>query len=129
MYSIQRCYVRVVSIARLSCRCQMFVAVSYPGGEHRGVSRKIQASSERDRLRRVLEEIAPAGFGLIARTAAEGRNRQQLVAEKDLLVRRWERIARDAESCQAPALVYKEGADFLSFLRDQLCLGLEQVVV
>ncbi len=100
-----------------------------PGGGHRGVSRKIRDHGKRERLRMLLEEIAPAGCGLIARTAAADLTRELLVAELDALVRRWQAVLEQSAQCEAPALLFREEEPILSFLRDQLCQPIAEVIV
>jgi ribonuclease G len=43
------------------------------------------------------EEISPKGFGLIARTASEGKTRDELAADLGFLMRIWESIQDKAE--------------------------------
>lgn len=100
-----------------------------PHGAHRGISRKILDVQERDRLRLLLDDLAPEGHGLIARTAAAGCSFEQLCEERDHLLRRWERIDAKAKEAGAPALLYREDNAALPFVRDQLCRGLDEVVV
>ena len=46
--------------------------VLMPNVEHVGISRRIPDEDERTRLRTIVEEIKPKGYGLIIRTASEG---------------------------------------------------------
>ncbi|NLC51111.1 MAG: ribonuclease G, partial [Firmicutes bacterium] len=45
--------------------------VLVPGGDQVGISRRIEAKNERERLKKIAEEIRPRGIGLIVRTVAE----------------------------------------------------------
>jgi ribonuclease G len=47
------------------------------------VSKKIHSSDERKRLHKIVEAIRPKNFGVIVRTAAEGKSSQEL--HQDLL--------------------------------------------
>src|SRR5689334_7157878 len=47
--------------------------VLMPEANNVGISRKIEERSERERLRKIGDHIAPDGFGLILRTECEGR--------------------------------------------------------
>lgn len=100
-----------------------------PGGRHRGVSRRIAEETERDRLREIVETIAPEGFGVIVRTAAEGVPREILEADIARLIGRWEEIAGRAEKVRAPSIVYREQDPLLPFLRDCLADRPEEVIV
>ena len=75
---------------RLSCEISLpgrFVVLT-PFNDIVAVSRKIHSSEERKRLQRIVESIKPKNFGVIVRTAAEGKNtaertqRTQRIAEE-----------------------------------------------
>ncbi|RMF11924.1 MAG: Rne/Rng family ribonuclease [Candidatus Dadabacteria bacterium] len=85
-----------------------------------GVSRKIRFAKERARLRAILRDIAPDDMGLIGRTAAEGRTREELQADRDYLVRLWDTVQRRARKASAPATVYSELTMPLRVIRDVL---------
>jgi Rne/Rng family ribonuclease len=50
-----------------------------------GVSRKIEDRAERDRLRKIGEQIRPEGCTLIMRTEAEGHDKKELAADLKVL--------------------------------------------
>ena len=61
---------------RLSCEVSLpgrFVVIT-PFNDIVAVSRKIHSSEERKRLQKIVEAIKPKNFGVIVRTAAEGKN-------------------------------------------------------
>ncbi|MDR2340529.1 MAG: Rne/Rng family ribonuclease [Deltaproteobacteria bacterium] len=91
--------------------------VLMPMVSHLGVSRRIEDEDERRRLRDFLEGNA-LGFGLIARTLAEGATEFEIKAEASFLCQLWEKIANDNKSAQAPALVYQELDATLKAVRD-----------
>ena len=65
---------------RLSCEISLpgrFVVVT-PFNDIIAVSRKIHSSEERKRLHKIVESIKPKNFGVIVRTAAEGKNTAEL---------------------------------------------------
>lgn len=99
-----------------------------PGQGYRGVSRRMP-DDERDRLRALLDEIAPEGFGLIARTAAIGAGREELEAELAALLARWRAIEAAAVESRAPALLYREESAAAVFVRDRLADGLDEIIV
>jgi ribonuclease G len=71
---------------RLSCELSLpgrFVVVT-PFNEIVAVSKKIHSSDERKRLHKIIEAIRPKNFGVIVRTAAEGKNTAEL--HEDLLM-------------------------------------------
>ncbi len=115
--------------ARLDVTIPGWTLVLAPHATHRGVSRKIPDADERARLRVLLDEIAPAGFGLIARTTAAGLAHEQLAAERDQLLARWSAIEERARSTRAPAALDVERDPTLAFLRDQLAEGVDEIIV
>ena len=54
-----------------------FVVIT-PFNDIVAVSRKIHSSEERKRLQKIVEAIKPKNFGVIVRTAAEGKNTAEL---------------------------------------------------
>ncbi len=95
--------------------------VQLPTVGHLGVSRKIEDEVERARLRALLE-AATAGVpgGWIVRTAGEGREGEDFVADRDYLVGLWNRIRAAAERAGAPLLVHQDFDLALRVVRDQL---------
>ena len=82
--------------------------VLMPTGDYIGISRRIVADEERDRLKSLAEEIKPQGMGLIVRTVAEGRNKEDMVQDLHFLTALWEKIQFKKKTAQAPKLIYKD---------------------
>ncbi|HOF94848.1 MAG TPA: ribonuclease E/G, partial [Clostridia bacterium] len=59
-----------------------------------GVSRRIADEEERKRLRAVLETLKPSGMGLIVRTVAEGKSKEEFKSDIKFLERLWRRISQ-----------------------------------
>jgi ribonuclease G len=92
--------------------------VLVPADEHVGVSKKIEDQEERQRLRKIAEEVNPPGFGLIVRTVAEGKDKKDLKADVTQMVALYDRIKRRADRMRAPALIQKEVSLTTSLVRD-----------
>jgi len=103
--------------------------VLVPGEEHIGVSRKIIEREEKKRLKRVVSELKPEGFGAIIRTVAEGKNQKEFKNDIRLLLNLWKKIRREAEKKKAPALVHKDMGLVASVIRDQLSTEVNQVMI
>lgn len=103
--------------------------VLVPGSQHRGISRRIDDSVERDRLRAILDRLEPAGPGWIVRTAARGLDEAVLQAEATRLLERWRRIDERAAAAAAPAVIEREDGPLLAFLRDRLDGRIGEIVV
>jgi ribonuclease G len=97
--------------------------VFMPTVDHIGVSRKIDAREERSRLRGIVREFREAhGFtgGVIIRTAAEGRPRQDIESDLETFHAIWTDMRRKMESLRAPAVIYHEQSLVAKLLRDLL---------
>jgi ribonuclease G len=81
--------------------------VLMPGNSHVGVSRRITDQTERERLRSMLSEIPHTG-GVIVRTAGEGRERADFLADLAVLESMWRHITKRAEEVSAPCLVHRD---------------------
>ncbi len=98
--------------------------VYMPTIEHVGVSRKIESSSERGRLRTLIqrirqEEDVPSG-GFIVRTAGIGISEEDLRQDARYLVRTWVDIKKSSEKAKSPAMVHQDLDLVQRLLRDQL---------
>ncbi len=94
-----------------------------------GLSRRIEEEEERERLEKLLKEIKPEGCGLIARTAAEGASREELLKDLNYLMGVWEDIREKGESLPPPSLLYQELDIVLRTLRDLLTQDVSQVII
>ena len=98
--------------------------VYMPTIEHLGVSRKIESSSERGRLRTLIQRIRqdeeiPSG-GFIVRTAGIGISEEDLRQDARYLVRTWQDVKKSSEKAKSPALVHQDLDLVQRLLRDQL---------
>src|SRR5262245_40809423 len=97
--------------------------VFMPTVDHVGVSRKIESREERGRLRGIVKEFREAhGFtgGVIIRTAASGRPKEDIVADLEAFHKIWMEIRQRMESSRAPAVVYRDASLVGKLLRDLL---------
>ena len=102
--------------------------VFMPTLNHQGVSRRIEDSAERDRLRDLVEKLKPKG-GVIVRTAGEGATEQSIKADLDYLHRLWEEVSKNYEKKKNPGLVHAEPDVELRALRDMLSEEVNRVLV
>jgi ribonuclease G len=97
--------------------------VFMPTVDHVGVSRKIESREERSRLRAIVREFREAhGFtgGVIIRTAASGRPKEDILSDLDAFHKIWTEIRQKNESSRAPAVLYREPSIVGRLLRDLL---------
>ena len=92
--------------------------VLLPNSETYGISKRL-ADDERKRLRRVLDEVRPAGHGLIVRTAAEGATADELRRDVAMLEQQWQRIESKAKSSSGVALLYREPDLAVRIIREE----------
>jgi ribonuclease G len=97
--------------------------VFMPTVDHVGVSRKIESREERSRLRGIVREFREShGFtgGVIIRTAAASRPKEDIVSDLEAFHTIWTGIRQKMESSRAPAVVYQEQSLVSKLLRDLL---------
>lgn len=92
--------------------------VLMPTVNYTGVSRRIEDENERLRLREIADKIKPENMGLIVRTAAQGKEEEELSGDVDFLVRMWERVRNKAQYAQPPKLIHGEEALLFRVIRD-----------
>jgi ribonuclease G len=110
---------RLTSHATMPGRFLVFM----PTVDHIGVSRKIDSREERARLRGIVREFREQhGLpgGMIIRTAAAGRPKEDILADLNYFHRVWTEIRQKSESSRAPAVVYREQSLVAKLLRDLL---------
>lgn len=115
---------------RLSCEISLpgrFVVIT-PFNNIVAVSRKIHSSEERKRLQKVVEAIKPKNFGVIVRTAAEGKNTAELHEDLSALVDMWKSIQKNLKGAIAPARILSEQTKTNSILRDLLNADFNKIV-
>ena len=92
--------------------------VLLPTVSHLGISRRIEETGERERLRELIEELGDPGSGLIVRTAGEGQERQDFEADCGYLADLWARVRHSASKVEAPTLIHQDLDLALRVVRD-----------
>ncbi|RXK59813.1 Rne/Rng family ribonuclease [Lacibacter luteus] len=116
---------------RLSCEISLpgrFVVLT-PFNDIVAVSRKIHSSDERKRLQKIVESIRTKNFGVIVRTAAEGKNTAELHEDLNNLIAMWQQIQHNLKNAVAPAKILGETDKTTSILRDLLNADFNRIVV
>jgi len=116
---------------RLSCELSLpgrFVVIT-PFNDIIAVSRKIHSSEERKRLHKIIEAIKPKNFGVIVRTAAEGKNTAELHDDLLTLVQTWSTIQTNLKGSTPPSKILSEQGKTTSILRDLLNEDFNRIVV
>ncbi len=116
---------------RLSCELSLpgrFVVIT-PFNDIVAVSKKIHSSDERKRLQKIIEAIKPKNFGVIVRTAAEGKNSAELHEDLSQLIETWKTIEQNLKGASAPAKILSEQDKTTSILRDLLTEDFNKIVI
>jgi ribonuclease G len=93
------------------------------------VSKKIANAEERKRLQTLVESIRPKNFGVIVRTAAEGRKVADLHEELNMILKKWEDIYTQLNKARPPLKLLSELDKTSSILRDVLSDSFNRIVV
>ena len=116
---------------RLSCEISLpgrFVVIT-PFNDIVAVSKKIHSSEERKRLQKIIEAIKTKNFGVIVRTAAEGKNTAELHEDLSQLIETWKTIEQNLKGASAPAKILSEQDKTTSILRDLLTEDFNKIVI
>ena len=107
---------------RLSCEITIpgRYLVLTPFSDVIAVSRKIANAEDRKRLQLIVESIKPKNFGVIVRTAAEGKKTAELHEELSLLMEKWEKIFQQLKDAKPPVKLLSELDKTSIILRDLL---------
>lgn len=116
---------------RLSCEITIpgRYLVLTPFNDVVAVSKKIANAEERKRLQNLVESIKPKNFGVIVRTAAEGKKVADLHEELSIMLSKWEEIFKQLPKAKAPLKLMSELDKTSSILRDLLTDSFNRIVV
>jgi ribonuclease G len=111
--------------ARLTCHVTLpgRFLVFMPTVDHIGISRKIDSRDERSRLRGIVREFREQHHfsgGVIIRTAASGRSKDDILADLNYFYKIWVDMRQRGEQRRSPVTVYQEPSLVAKLLRDLL---------
>jgi ribonuclease G len=92
------------------------------------VSKKIANSEERKRLQTIVESIRPKNFGVIVRTAAEGKKTAELHEELSNMLAKWDKVFQQLRQAKPPVKLMSELDKTTSILRDLLSDSFNRIV-
>ncbi|RNI38996.1 Rne/Rng family ribonuclease [Hanamia caeni] len=116
---------------RLSCEISLpgrYVVLT-PFNDIIAVSRKIHSSEERKRLQKIIEAVKPKNFGVIVRTAAEGKPAAELHDDLLGLIATWKNMQQNLKGAVPPTKILSEEGKTNSILRDLLTEDFNKIVV
>jgi ribonuclease G len=104
--------------------------VLMPYSDQCGISRKIEDPKERQRLRKIINDLTiPEGMGIIIRTAGEGMKTRYFVRDLHILLKKWEEITHKMETERSPACLYQEPSLVERTVRDFLTEDIDRVLI
>ncbi len=103
--------------------------VMVPDDQHIRVSKKIADWGEKKRLRSIVREQRPEGFGFIIRTEAEGRNESDFKTDIKRLLKFWTPLKKRADRLQPPALLHQEMGMITGLIRDIYSDDVDSLIV
>lgn len=93
------------------------------------VSKKIENSKERARLKSIVSLIKPVGVGVIIRTEAEGQSEADIQEDLEILLEKWNNIITSAESLNPPNLIYRDQDLLYRVIREACTDDVREIVV
>ena len=104
--------------------------VLLPNSDQSGVSRKIEAPEERQRLKKILRGLSiPEGMGVIIRTVGEGQQSRYFVRDLALLLEEWKEVQEKINKQPVATCVFQEPDLVERTVRDFLTEDVERIVV
>ncbi len=105
--------------------------VLMPKVEIKTISQKIENQKEKDRLTEIVNEILPKGYGVIVRTSALDKTKEELKKDLDSSIAEWDRIEKvaNSEDAKAPMVIYNGQTFIEKLLIDLVDKDIKRIVV
>ncbi len=103
--------------------------VLIPFSEKVTVSQKIKSNEEKNRLKKLVQSIKPRKYGVIVRTAGEGKKVADLDQELQKLIDKWETTFHKLRRASPPSLIIGEIDRTTALLRDIYTTDFNSIIV
>ncbi|MGC8737445.1 MAG: Rne/Rng family ribonuclease [Candidatus Hydrogenedens sp.] len=103
--------------------------VLFPTINATGISRKIESEKERERLRKIMHQIKPQGMGIVFRTAADGKPREDLENDVMYLLRVWEGVNEKYRTLKGTGLIREDLNPILRIVRDRFTKEIQRLTI
>ena len=100
-----------------------------PYGQGVNISRKINAETERSRLKALGVLVKPPSTGLLFRTEAEKIKEELLIEDLENLIQQWENILKVSENSNPPNLIKRDDDFSLKILRDHINSSTKRIII
>lgn len=116
--------------ARLTAQVSMAgrYLVLVPDSDMMGISRRLP-DEERKRLREIVKESRPKGFGVIVRTAAMGASEEELTSDIARLEEQWVKVSAEASGGSAPRIIHQEPELLLRVIREHFTSDFRRLLI
>ena len=102
--------------------------VLVPESDNVGISRRLP-DEDRTRLRDVINEVRPDGYGVIVRTAALHASAEELAADISRLLADWEKIQSEAAEGHPPRLIHEEPELLVKVIREHFTADFRKLLI
>lgn len=104
--------------------------VMIPGCKLKGISRKIESSKERNRLKKIMSHLSiPENVGMIVRTAGYGTKKTSFKRDVETLLEVWKDINKKKDGVKAPCRLYQEPDLAERVVRDSLTEDIDRIFI
>lgn len=103
--------------------------VLMPNEPGTSISKKIENSRERARLKAIVNLIKPVGVGVIIRTEAEGQSEADIQEDLEILLEKWNNIITSAETLTPPNLIYRDQDLLYRVIREACTEETKEIIV
>ncbi len=103
--------------------------VLIPYVEYVGISKKIKNRKTRYRLKKIVDEIKPKGFGVIVRTVADDIDQEVLESDLNTLLKNWKKLENLVRKIESPECVFQDMETASTVIRDFLSHNVSKIIV
>jgi len=103
--------------------------VLIPKGDYVAVSKRIRSYKERRRLKNLVSDELPEGFGVIVRTVAKGQPDEALKQDIKEVLTKWKKVLEDLKTAKPPQLLYRDMDMTDSLIRDLFAKDYNNVLI
>jgi len=93
------------------------------------VSRKFQNNAEKIRVKKIAEEIKEEDVGLIIRTAALNKTKEEFISEYNALKNTWRLMKKQVQYAKPPVCIYNENSIINTLVRDLFTDDVTRLIV
>ncbi len=102
--------------------------VLVPDSDSIGISRRLP-DEDRNRLRDIINQVRPAGFGVIVRTAALHATAEELAADISRLLKDWDMIQSEAQRGGGSRLIHQEPELLIKVIREHFTADFRKLLI